>query len=480
MSLRQLFSVRSMLPENIARQGIPSSRSMYSEYIRIALPSVLEMVLISLINMADTVMVSTIGTDAVAAVGLVNQPRFLVLCAFFAINTGLTTVVAHRKGEERRADANTVLRNTLLLVFLLALVMMAIFLPLAEPLMRFAGAEEGRTLEDATLYFVIINTVLPLNTLSLAICAAQRGAGNTRLTMYVNITSNLINILFNWLLINGIGPFPKLGVKGAAIATAIGLVCGFLLSLFSVLHTRRTDSFLLLTKHDSWKVDRKSLGDVLKISRSSLVEQVAIRIGFFSYSMIVASLGTDAFAANQIASQFLSISYNAADGLGIAGTALVGQKLGERRKDLAYIYGTLARRFSLVVAILLAAFCVVCRGPLVSLFISENASPGVQELSELLMIIVGIFQPFQMIATVAAGALRGAGDVKYTARVMMLAVMLIRPLLAIACVWLIGTCMGLTDLALIGAWIAGVTDVLIRMILFVRRYTGGKWQDIQV
>lgn len=469
-----------MLPKGMESGNLPSSREMIGKYMQIALPSVLETVLISLITMADTVMVSGIGTDAVAAVGLVSQPRLLMLCFFFAVNTGITAVIARRKGENRQQDANVALRNAMLMILGLSVVLMAVFLPLARPLMIFAGAEEGRTLDDATAYFLIVGAAVPFNALSMGICAAQRGAGNTRLTMIVNIASNLVNILFNWLLINGVGPFPELGVIGAALATDIGLLFGFLLCVFSVCRKRAANSFLFIRRHDSWKPDKTALRDVTHIALSSTVEQVALRIGFFLYAKIIADLGTDAFAAHQIAIQFLNISFSAADGFGIAGTALVGQNLGAKRKDLAHIYGSLARRYALCVSFLIAGCCIFLRGPLVSLFISENASPGVQELAENVMIVVGIFQPFQMVSVVASGALRGAGDVRYTARVLTITVMLMRPMLSVLCVWLIGTVMGRNDLALIGAWVASLADMITRAFLFVKRYNSGGWHDIKV
>ena len=196
-------------------------------------------------------------------------------------NAGIPAVVARRKGEERQADANRVLRNSMVLILLLSLVLMAIFLPFATPLLRFAGAEAGRTLEDSVTYFLIVCGALPFNALSMGICAAQRGVGNTKLTMYVNVFSNLINVLFNWLLINGVGPFPKLGVTGAAIATAIGLIAGFVLSLLSVLNTSKANSFLKISFRDDWRLHKESVTDVTKIAKSSMVEQLAMRIGFF-------------------------------------------------------------------------------------------------------------------------------------------------------------------------------------------------------
>ena len=474
------FDVRRMLPASL-RGGsaeIPTGREMYKQYIGIAVPSVCEMVLISLISMVDTVMVSSLGTDAVAAVGLVNQPRMIMLCLFFALNVGITAVVARRKGENRQADANSALRTAIVMILGLSAVLMAILLPLSSALMRFAGAEEGRTLALSTDYFMILGCALPFQALSMGICAAQRGVGNTKLTMQVNITSNIVNVIFNYLLINGVGPFPKLGVHGAALATALGMVVGFVLSLRAIF--RSHDSFLALTTHDSWKPDLESGKALVQVGSSAMVEQLAMRIGFFAYARIVADLGTDAFAAHQICCQFLNLSFSCADGLGIAGTSLVGQMLGRKRRDLAHIYGTLAQRFSLTAGLVLASACVLLRAPLVSMFINPGESEAVRTMAEMVMIVLGILQPLQMLSVVASGALRGAGDVKYTARVMLLTVTCIRPVLALLGVYVCQNVLHRSDIALVSAWMATVCDMAARMTLMLRRYRSEKWHHIKV
>ena len=478
--LLSYFNVRRMLPASMrgSAEDIPASREMYKQYVSIAIPSVCEMVLISLISMVDTVMVSSLGTDAVAAVGLVNQPRMIMLCLFFALNVGITAVVARRKGENRRTEANAALRTAIVMILALSAVLMAVLLPLSGPLMRFAGAEEGRTLALSTDYFMILGCALPFQALSMGICAAQRGCGNTKLTMQVNITSNVVNVIFNYLLINGIGPFPKLGVQGAALATAIGMVVGFVLSIRAIYHD--DNGFLCLSRHDSWKPDMESVRALIKVASSAMVEQLAMRIGFFSYARIVADLGTDAFAAHQIGCQFLNLSFSCADGLGIAGTSLVGQMLGRKRRDLAHIYGTLAQRFSLMASLLLASVCVLLRAPLVNMFINPGESEAVRTMAESVMIVLGVLQPLQMLAVVASGALRGAGDVKYTARVMLLTVTCIRPVLALAGVYVCKNILHRSDIALVAAWMATVCDMTVRMVLMMKRYKSEKWHSIKV
>jgi len=478
--LLPFFATRRTLPRSLqAETGLlPPGREMYGEYIRIAVPSVCEMVLISLISMIDTVMVSSIGTDAVAAVGLVNQPRMIMLCLFFALNTGITAVIARRKGEDRRADANSTMRTAILMILGLSAILMAVLLPLSRALMLFAGAEAGRTLEASTEYFIILGWALPFQALSMGLCAAQRGVGNTKLTMQVNITSNLVNVVFNYLLINGIGPFPRLGVRGAAIATAIGMFVGFCLSLRAIFHSH--GAFLSLSRHDSWKIDTQAGKALTKVASSAMVEQLAMRIGFFAYARIVAGLGTDAFAAHQICLQFLNLSFSCADGLGVAGTSLVGQMLGRKRRDLAHIYGTLAQRFSLAAGLFLAAVCILLRHPLVSMFLSGDSTGVVRAMAVNVMIVLGLIQPVQMVSVVSSGALRGAGDVKYTARVMLITVTCIRPVLALLGVYICQNVLHRSDIALLAAWSATLVDMSLRVTLMLRRYHSEKWHSIKV
>ena len=473
--IKKLFSVREMVPEGT--QGyIPTNREAYGSFFNLALPSILESVLATLIGSIDTAMVGTIGAEAIAAVGLVGQPRMLMLCIFMALNVGITAVVARRRGEERQDSANATMRTGLLVCLLLSLVMTVVAQIVAEPLMYFAGAQPD-TIKDATDYFRITMAVLPCQVLSMAICAAQRGVGNTKLTMIVNVSSNVLNVIFNYLLINGIWIFPRLQVRGAAIATAMGMTLGMVLALISLLSPKAQGSYLHITAHDSWKPDKESMGAIAKVGGNAIIEQLAMRFGFFSYAKIVANLGTYVFASHQVCMQFLSISFGFADGLAVGATSLVGQSLGRKEPKIAHMYGKMAQRCSMLAGLLLGCIVILLREPLVCLFTSE---PDVIRLSAVVMIIVGIFQPFQTQAIVTSGALRGAGDTKYVARVMLITTSLMRPGLALIAVYIISGVLGMQEWALIGAWIASFADMFTRLVLMGRRFNGGKWHAIKV
>lgn len=462
-----IFSVKNMLKPEYIRGELPETKEAYGTLTRMALPSVIEMVLSSLIGSVDTMMVGSLGSAAIAAVGLTGQPRMLVLSIFFALNIGVTAVVARRKGEERQEEARHTMKNALVIILLLSIVLTVLGIIFARPLMKIAGAIEGETLELSITYFSIIIAGAPLNALTMAINAAQRGIGNTKITMYVNIVSNLVNVIFNYLLIGGNLGFPKWGVAGAAIASLIGFAVGFALSLFAV---SRRDNYLRLDYHSSWKPRLEILRPLIKIGSSAIYEQIALRIGFFAFARIVASLGTDNFAAHQICSQFMMITFTFGDGIGVAGTSLVGQNLGRKRPDISMLYGKIAQRVALCVSAIIFFILLIFRIPFVSLFSDEA---HIIVLASNLLIILAVIQIFQTSSTVITGCLRGSGDTRFVAVVMIICVTLIRPIMAYVSIHVL-------HLGLYGAWIATLVDIMIRMISVYIRFASSKWADIKV
>ncbi len=474
--IRALFDVRRLIPCGEALGEIPESRNIYRDVIRIAWPSVIEMVTMSMIGFMDTWLVSSLSETAISAVGLVGQPRMLLIALFSALNVGVIAIVARRKGENRQADANSTLRNAMMMVLVLSILMMTLGLTFSSFLMNLAGAKAD-TLADSRRYFEITTWFLPVNTLTVCICAAQRGVGNTRITLYVNIVSNLVDLLFSYLLINGYAGLPRLEVAGAAWGTGAGFVVGFLMALSTVFGRRHSAGFFHLSLKDDWCPNFKIFKEITDVGSGAVLEQMALRVGFFSYAAIVANLGTQVFAAHQICAQFQNLSFTFGDGIGVAGTSLVGQSLGRKRPDMAKLYGIASQRMAMVVALVMATGIVIFRYPLVHIFSDD---PYIAGLAANVMLLLAIFQPFQTSSVVVSGALRGAGDTKFVAGVMMLCVGLMRPLLALTAVLLISKVFGRPEIALMGAWAGAIIDMATRVTLVYRRFNGGKWCDIKV
>lgn len=463
--LKRFFSIDYMLKKDEILGSLPTTREVYKNSFNMSWPCAFEAVLVSLVGSIDIMMVGGLGAEAIAAVGLTNQPKFVLLAMIFSLNVGVTAIVARRKGAEDFKGANSCLKQSIILSFIISLIMAISGYIFANEIMLFAGAGED-VINDSVAYYKILMVSIVFTSLSLTINAAQRGVGNTKISMRTNVVANIVNLIFNYFLINGVWIFPRLEVRGAAIATTLGSIVGFLMSVFSVYYNTR---ILDLRGKGNWKFDKAIMKAFLSISGSSVVEQVFMRIGFFSFAIIVAALGTIAFATHQICMNVINLSFCFGDGLSAAAASLVGQNLGAKRPDKAKIYGKTGQRMAFIVSTVLFFVFILARKQIIMLFNSEE---HIVSLGGMIMIIIAFTTHAQTSQTVYNGCLRGAGDTKFVALISFISIALIRPGLA----WIL--CFP-ANLGLKGAWIALFADQTMRYILGKKRFDSGKWTKIK-
>jgi len=455
-----------MVPKEFVQGEITPTKEAYKTTVDMATPAVAEMVSITLISMIDMAMVGAIGAFAVAAIGLTMQPRMIFMALFIALNIGVTAIVSRQKGAGNQDEAKLCLRTGIIMSAVISVVVAIVAFLSAHPFMVLAGAQPD-TLGYATEYFRILAVSFLFTGLSTTICAAQRGIGDTRVTLMVNLPANIVKIIFNFLLIGGNLGFPAMGVAGAGWATVVAAFVSFLLAVHSL---TKKKSYLHTTFKDNWRPDFSMMKRISKIGGNSAVEQLALRIGFFLYARIVAGLGTSAFAAHMIGMQLMHLSFTFADGIAAAATSLVGQNLGKKRPDLSMMYGKIGQRCALVVALVLGVSSFLMRNHFPLIFADELE---VIMMASSVIIVLGFLQPIQTSQIIMAGTLRGAGDTRYVATTMLTTVTFMRPLVAFVFVYLIGW-------GLQGAWIAIAFDQIIRLFLLTRRFSRGSWMQIKV
>ena len=477
--VRRFFAPEYLVKSEHRLGELPDTRTAYRSALKIALPSIIEMVLMSLIGSIDTMMVGNVlGAEALSSVGLPTQPRMLLLCIFFALNAGVTAIVARRKGEERKDAANSTLRNALMIALGMAIIMGTLAIVFAEPLMRLAGgdqAESQKVFDDAVAYFRIMTSVLPLNAVSMCICSAQRGIGKTKLTMWVNIASNLTNVFLNYCLIGGNLGFPRLEVRGAALASAIGMCVGCVMALSTILIGGKHKGYLHISIREKWRFEKDTLKSITRIWGNAALEQFGVRFGFFITARFIFALGTTMYAAHQIAMQLLTITFTLGDGLAVAATALVGQNLGRKRADLSMLYGKCCQRMAVVASMVVCVLILVFRGTLAAWFIGENTLNADQVIyhASRAMIVMALVQPFQTSAVVLYGSLRGAGDNLFVAFCSTVCVSVIRPILTLIAVEVL-------HLELVYTWIFLMAEIVFRFGFSYPRFASGKWKNKKV
>lgn len=444
-----------------------NSNMLYHDIVQIAWPSLVELILTQLASMVDMIMVGRLGPWAISAVGLTTQPKFLMMTMFIAMNVGATALVARYRGEGNRKKANTVLNQAMLLTFILSLAASIVGFIFAEPMVRFMGAADAKTLEGGTIYLKIQMVGFLFMALTSTITATLRGIGNSRTAMIYNLIANVINVIFNYLLIFGHWGFPKLGVAGASLATIIGQFVAFILAMMAVL---RGDQYLHLQIKECLKPNWKYLKSIFNIGIPAMIEQLVMRTGIIIYSKTVASLGTVAFATHQICMNIQAMSFMNGQAFGVSATSLMGQSLGKKRPDMAQAYSSRTRYLGMIISLILGVVFFFFGRPIVSLYTDD---PSVINQGAKILKLVALIQPFQSTQFILSGALRGAGDTKATAIITFITILLLRPGLALLCI-------NVLHLGLEGAWLALAADQIVRSTLIVIRYRSGKWKNIKV
>ncbi len=436
--------------------------------LNMAWPAVIESFFVAFAGLIDSLMVSSMGAYAVAAVGLTTQPKFLGFAFFFALNVAVSALVARRLGEGKRDDANRIMLTAIVLAIVMAVVFSVLFVTTANGILRLCGSTAD-THEAAVIYFRIIMGGMIFSCVQMVINSAQRGAGYTRITMITNITSNTVNIVFNYLLIGGHLGFPALGIYGAAIATVLGTVVACIMSIVSVC---RKDFFVSIPYIIASKIKPAFLcaKQLIRVGYSVFFEQVLMRIGFMLTAIMAAKQGTDAMAAHQVGMNIMGLTFSFGDGLQAAAVALIGRSLGEGNEERAKRYGGICRLYGLLIALFLAAVYFFGARWMMGLYFREA---HIVEIGVSIMHVIIFVVLFQVIQVVYMGCLRGAGDTFYTALASTISVTIVRTVVS----YLFGYMLGF---GIVGIWLGVLADQISRFLFSSIRFTQGKWVKIKI
>ncbi len=433
-----------------------------------AWPSIVESFFVAFAGLVDSLMVSSLGSYAVAAVGLTTQPKFIGLALFFALNVAISALVARRRGEEKPDEANRILSTAIVFIIAAAILLSILFVLLASPIIHLCGSTT-ETHDSAVAYFQIIMGGMIFNCIQMGINSAQRGAGNTKITMRTNVTSNTVNIIFNYLLINGHLGFPALGIHGAALATVLGTVVACIMSILSILRPEGFISLPYIIKNRVLPAADAFI-HLIKVGYSVFFEQLLMRIGFMLTAIMAAKQGTDAMAAHQVGMNIMGLSFSFGDGLQAAAVALIGRSLGAGDENLAKEYGRICRMFGGIISAFLAVVYFVGAGPLMHLFFAEEhiVAIGVSIMRVIIFVVI-----FQISQVVYMGCLRGAGDTFYTAVASTISVTFIRTIGSVVGGYILG-------FGIVGIWLGVLADQVSRFLFASTRFKKGKWTQIKI
>lgn len=438
-------------------------KEYFKKSLRIAWPAVLEFFFIAIAGIIDTFMVSSMGPAAIAAIGLTTQPKFIALSVFFAINAAVSALIARRRGEKNREKANQTLTTALYLTMFFVILLTFVMIIFADEVLVFAGSNTD-THKLAYDYYMIIMLGMIFNALSMLINASHRGCGNTNIAFVTNLISSVINIGFNFLLIEGRLGFPKMGVRGAALATVIGTIVASIMCIISLFDKDSYMNFMTMAKNQ-FKFSLEIANEIKNLAVNLFIENVSARVGFMVTAISAAKLGTDAFAVHNVGMNLLSLSFSFGNGMQVAAIALTGNALGANEKEEAIKYGKTCQELGFIFSVIISLILIFFGRNIFSVFFEEDHILDMGVLISRFLIVIVLLQISQVIY---GGCLRAAGDVKYTLGVALVSVTFIRSIVTLICVMVF-------DLGLAGIWIGILSDQASRFISLRHRFNKAEW-----
>ena len=319
-------------------------RSLRKEIVRLALPIALQQFMTALVGACDAIMLGKLSQDAMSAVSLATQVTFVFNLFMFAFMAGENMFVAQYYGKGDYTGISQVFSLVTKICGCIAVVFLAGTLFFPEQLMRILTNEETLIVLGSE-YLRVIGISYVFSGIAQIFLAIMKNCGAVNMSTLINGVMVILNIALNAVFIFGLSGFPKMGIKGAALATVLATVVQFLWSVGYVLCRIRAVKFSLRS------CEKKLFGRFWQKTVPLLINNLAWGIGFSMYSVIMGHLGTDAVAANGIANISKNLVVCFCLGLGNAGSIIVGNRLGADRLPEAKEVGETLTKTAIIAGI---------------------------------------------------------------------------------------------------------------------------------
>lgn len=380
-----------------------SDKKFYKTLFVLALPIMLQNMLTSSLNMADTLMVGSLGDKQVAAVGIGNQFSFLFNLIVIGTTGGTSIFISQYWGKKDNSNIKKVVGIGGLTVIIVGLIAMLAAILIPETIVGIFSKDEF-VIKEASSYLSIVGLSYIVTAITFTISTALRCMENSKIPMFISAIAILINILLNYIFIFGKLGLPTLGVSGAAIATVFA---------------RFIECILLVIIASKNKVLQGNLREYLQF-KLSFVKTVYISVipvilneacwglGSFLYAVAYGSLGTEAMAAVQITNNIQNLFFVVCFSMASASLVMIGNQIGAGREERAKKYGIKFAIIAFATGIILGLLVIVLSPFILKLF---NVSEIVNNYSQTMLKIYAILYPIRVVNLVLiVGTFRGGGD----------------------------------------------------------------------
>ena len=363
-------------------------RSLRKEIVRLALPIALQQFMTALVGACDAIMLGKLSQDAMSAVSLATQVTFVFNLFMFAFMAGENMFVAQYYGKGDYTGISQVFSLVTKICGCIAVVFLAGTLFFPEQLMRILTNEETLIVLGSEYLRVI------------GISYVFSGIAQIFLAIMINGVMVILNIALNAVFIFGLSGFPKMGIKGAALATVLATVVQFLWSVGYVLCRIRAVKFSLRS------CEKKLFGRFWQKTVPLLINNLAWGIGFSMYSVIMGHLGTDAVAANGIANISKNLVVCFCLGLGNAGSIIVGNRLGaDRLQEAKEAGGTLTK--TAIIAGIVSGLVLIALSPFITKMV--DLTPTARGYLQKMLLISSYYIAGKSVNCMTIGGIFAAG-----------------------------------------------------------------------
>lgn len=381
-------------------------KEFYKKLLKLVVPMAFQQLMGALVGVSDAVMMGFLNQDALSAVSLATQVSFVFFLFLFALTSGVSIFAAQYWGIHDKDSIEKILGIGLKATILISLPFTfgCIFIP--QTIMK-AFASEQVLIEGGAEYLRYVALSFFLLSISQVYLTIMKNCEKAVMCAVISSSSVVINIVFNALLIFGIGPFPEMGIAGAAIATVISKLVESLWTMIIMLlpgnvkirikYVLKSDKVL---RKDFWRYTLPIFGN-----------QLGWGLGFTMYSVIMGHLGSDAAAANSIANIVKNLAICVCTGIASAGGVMVGALLGQGRTELAKAYGNLLVNIAIISGIIAGAI-ILCVIPFVPMF--TGLTDTAQSYLRVMLIVCSYYVIGKSInMTVVAGIFPAGGDSRF-------------------------------------------------------------------
>ncbi|MBR0287197.1 MAG: MATE family efflux transporter [Bacteroidales bacterium] len=451
-----MAQTKDILLQQIRNGGTLSTGEQVRLCLMLSYPAILAQLSSVLMQYIDTSMVGHLGPAAGASIGLVSTCLWLWGGFCFAVSSGFSVQVAHLIGANDFKGARSVLRQAITVALGFSTVLALIGAAISHSLPYWLGGGPD-IVEDAGKYFLIIALFMPAMQLDWMCAAMLQASGNMKVPSMLSIGMCVLDVIFNYIFIYVL----DMGVVGAAIGSGLAEVITAIAMLsFLVL---KCPELKLTQEPGSFKPTERVLKKAWNISGPMAFQNLLLRGGYIAATVIVAPLGTIAIAANSFAITAESLCYMPGAGIADASTALVGQSIGARRKELATRFAWITTILAMAIMGFLAILMYVFAPQMMGLLSPDAA---VIDLGARVLRIEAFAEVGYAAAMVVYGACVGAGDTKWPSVMNFGSMWIVRIIPAIFITPIYG---------LVGFWVCMAVELTFRGSIFLVRLARGTW-----